>query len=481
MARVALALDDVGLAVPLQELLEAARHHVTWSPSLVVGPGALPPGGAPLDAVVTTDARGRELVSTLAAWRDLDPPPALLVVVTAAEGRQAAAAARAPSVAASAPPGAIAVAVERALLARWAGRLSPAYARGALRLARDPDPVRDAARIAAAARQVDFDLVREALRDHAGDYAATTPLFEQLRELRALEIPEVELGRRMDGAHTLKTVVRAAGNLGAQQTGRAVWGLASAGAVSLTPDPPDLSTPERRAVGMARRHLRARMARQERATHYDTLEVTPMSPASEIDQAVRMLAVRFSPERLQQLDLGDAAALVAPLWQAILRARSVLLDPADRLLHHDEVRARRAELSSVWTFGPYDLEKAEQATARGQRAMVSGEPFKAVAELATAARAHPDHPDFEATLALARFRAELARQKPREQAAPPERRHAAEWIFGRRPWPRALVAMAMLCAADQDADEARAHLREALECDSNLPAARQLLARLGGR
>lgn len=80
MARVALALDDVGLAVPLQELLEAARHQVTWSPSLVGGPGALPPGGAPLDVVVTTDSRGRELGPTLAAWRDLDPPPALLVV-----------------------------------------------------------------------------------------------------------------------------------------------------------------------------------------------------------------------------------------------------------------------------------------------------------------------------------------------------------------------------------------------------------------
>jgi Tfp pilus assembly protein PilF len=41
--------------------------------------------------------------------------------------------------------------------------------------------------------------------------------------------------------------------------------------------------------------------------------------------------------------------------------------------------------------------------------------------------------------------------------------------------------MAMLCAADQDPDEARAHLREALECDPNLPAARKLLARLGGK
>jgi len=479
VARVALALDDVGLAVPLQEFLEAARHHVVWSPPLAHGPGALPAGGAAPDVVVMAEARGHDLSPGIRQWRDVDPPPALLAVVTSAEGRLAATAARVPSVAASAPPGAIAVAVERALLVRWAGRLAPAYARGALGLTSQGDPVGDAARIVAGSRQIDFELVREALRDRAGDYVATTPMFDQLREVRALEIPEVELARRMDGAHTLKSVVRAAGAGGAHHTGRVVWGLACAGAATLSPEPPDLATPERRAVAMARTHLRARRARVEHGSHYDTLEVTPESPFTEIDLAVRMLAVRFAPDRLRGLDLGEVGALVEPIWRGVIQARAVLIDPADRLRHHDDLRAQRATLSSAWALGPHDGERAEQAFARGQRALVAGEPFKAVSEMAAAARAHADHPDFEASLALARFRAELARGKPREEVAPHERRIAEQAIMGRRPWPRALIALALLCTADGDPDAARWHLGEALTCDPNLPVARQLLARLG--
>jgi hypothetical protein len=370
------------------------------------------------------------------------------------------------------------VAVERALLSRWSGRLAPAYALGALGLAGEGEPVRDAARIVAGARKVDFELVREALRDHAGHYPAATALVDRLRDQRALEIPEVDLVRRMDGAHTLKSVVRDASALGAQQTGRIVWGLACAGAISLTPEPPDEATPERRAVSAARRHLRARRARLERATYYDALEVTPAAEPDEIDHAVRMLGIRFAPESVHGLDLGDAAGLVAPIWGAVLQARSVLLDQADRLRYHDELRARLGSLSSAWAIGPHDRERAEQSFARGQRALVAGEPFKAVSEMAAAARAHGDHPDYEASLAWARYRAELARGKAREQAAPPERRAAELILAGRRPWPRALIALALLCVADGDSDAARWHLREALACDPHLPAAKQLLARL---
>jgi hypothetical protein len=478
VARVALALDDVGLAVPLQEFLAAAGHEVTWSPPLAEGPDPAAQAAAP-DVVVLAERRGAELGPGLGRWRECDPPPALLAVVLTPSGREAAAAARVQAVAASAPPRAIAVAVDRALLGRWAARLSPAYARGALRLTREGDAVHDGARIVAGARRVDFELVREALRDFAGHYAAATPLVDRLRELRALEIPEVDLLRLMDGAHTLKSVVRAAGTSGAQLIGRLVWGLACAGGVSLSIEPPDLATQERRAVAAARQHLRARRTRMERATHYDLLEVTPQSDQAEIDHAVAMLALRFAPDRFHALDLGDAGALAAPLWRAVLEARAVISDPADRLRYHDELRARRASLTLPWAIGPHDRERAEQAFARGQRALVAGEPFKAVSEMASAARAHADHPDYEASLAWARFRAELARGNPREEAARRERRVAEEILAGRRPWPRALVALALLCAADGDPDAARWHLGEALTADPSLPAARQLLARLG--
>jgi Tetratricopeptide repeat len=477
VALVALALDDVGLAVPLQEHLEAAGHQVLWSPPLAHGPEALGSDTTP-DVIVLVEPMGRSLAPDLERWRQRDPPPALLAIVLGQAGRDAAAAAHVHVVAASSPPRAIAIAVDRALLTRWAGGLSRPYARGALGLIADPDPLRDAERIVAAARQVDFEVVREALRGYAAHYAAATKTIDELRERRALEIPEVELARTLDGAHTLKSVVRATSSMGAAHVGRVLWALACTGGLSLSIDPPDMATADRRAVAMARRHLRARQARLQQASHYDVLEVTPTAEPAEIDQAVRMLSVRFAPERTQSLDLSGAAALVAPLWKAVLEARAVLLDPASRLKHHDELRARPS-LTSPWVVGPHDRERAEQAFARGQRALLDGEAFKAVSEMAAAARSHADHPDYECSLAWARYRAELARGNPREQAASRERASAEKALLGRRPWPRALVAVALLCTADGDPDSARWYLREALQCDPNHPTAQQLLARLG--
>ena len=54
-------------------------------------------------------------------------------------------------------------------------------------------------------------------------------------------------------------------------------------------------------------------------------------------------------------------------------------------------------------------------------------------------------------------------------------------LLGCRPWPRALVALALLCAAAGDVEAARWHLRVALEIDPTVPAAAQLAQRLGLR
>jgi len=474
---VALALDDVGLAVPLQEILEAAGHRVLWSPPLVDGPDQLP-AGARIDVVVLAERRGQPYGDGLERWRDLDPPPGVLAVVMSDAGRAAAEGARVPLVASTAQPAEVAAAVKRALALRWSGRLAPGYARGHLGLAAEADRAADAARVIAAARErADLDVVREALRWYALHYVAATSLVAELRERRALEIPEVDSVRLMDGTRTAQTLVRTA-PIGPAQAGRLLWALACAGAVTFTPEPPDLSTTERRATAMARAHLRARAVRAERATLYDLLELTPAAGAAEIDHACKMLAIRYAPERLAKLDLGDAAPLVQPIWQAVLRARRILNDPADRLRYNEALGRKRAEIDSAWVLGPHDRARAEESFARGQRALVSGEPFKAVSEMAAAARAHADHPDYEASLAWARYRAELARGKPREETARAERARAEEALLGRRPWPRALVALALLCAADEDPDAARWHLGEALACDPTLPAARQLLGRL---
>jgi hypothetical protein len=54
-------------------------------------------------------------------------------------------------------------------------------------------------------------------------------------------------------------------------------------------------------------------------------------------------------------------------------------------------------------------------------------------------------------------------------------------LLGRRPWPPALIALALLCTAAGDVDAARWHLHTALAIDPTMPAAAQLAHRLGVR
>jgi hypothetical protein len=468
LATVAIAFDDVGLAIPVQEALEAAGHRVTLRAGLV--PDAAPP----VDAVILPC--GADLAATAAAWRERDPPPALLAVGPESDQRVAAAA-RVAFLATTSEPAGFAAAHERAIGTRWLGRMSPAFARGALGLTRDPDPMRDAARIVAGARRMVLDVARDALRGDADRYVTAGPMIPALREARALDVPEIELVHRMDGAHTVRTVVASGPPLEATAALRGIWALCSIGAATLSDEPPDGATPARRAVAEARRHVRTRRARVARTTIYDVLEIERGAPATEIEPAVRALAIRFAPERLAGVDLGDLRDHVAPMWEQIGKARALLGD-LSRLARYDNQILAQPPAGAIWCQGPFDRTRAEQHFARGQRALVEGEAFKAVSELASAARLHPDHPDYEASLAWARFRPDVTRGKDKLECARRERAVAEAVTYGRRPWPRALVALALLSAAAEDADAARWHLREALECDPTSPAAQQLLSRL---
>jgi hypothetical protein len=471
LSTVALAFDDVGLAVPVQEALEAAGHRVIWRADLT--PAAVRTSGLHFDAVVI-DATGA-LDQAAEDWRDLDPPPALLAVGVA-EAEAAAAAAAVPFADSTQPPPVIAAALQRALALRWVGRLSPAFARGALGVRSSGEPLRDAAAVIAGARRMPFELAREALRGHAGQYVIATAMVAELREQRALEIPEVELTKRLDGARTVRTVA-AGGAMEATAALRALWALCSVGAAALSDEPPDPSSPVCRAVAEARRHVRARRARVARTTIYDLLEVDRVAGPADRERAVRALAIRFSPERLGALDLGELAAQVAPMWEQLQKAYAVFADPNLLALYDNKIKSQPPP-GALWWQGPFDSQRAEQHFARGQKALIDGEAFKAVSEFAAAARLHPDHPDYEASLAWARFRADVARGKDKLEVARRERASAEEVTYGRRPWPRALIALALLCAAAEDADAARWHLREALEVDPSSPTARQLLARL---
>lgn len=472
MATVALALEDVGLAVALQEALEAAGHRVVWQAGLTATAAAA--SGQRFDAVLLgADA---ELARAAEAWRDLDPPPALLAVGAAA-AQPLAVAASLPFAAADLAPATIARAVEPALALRWTGRLSSSFARGALGLPTSGDPVRDAAAVIAAARRGPTDVAREALRGHADQYALALPRITELRELRALEVPEIELVKRMDGSRTVRGVV-GCGAMEATAAARLVWALCSCGAARLDDEPTALDNPAVRAVAEARRHVRARRLRVARTTIYDLFEADRNTTPADLAEAHRRLALRFSPERLGRLDLGDLAQHVAPMWDQLGKARALFGD-LNRLALYDHKIASAPPPGAVWWQGPFDTARAEQHFARGQKALIDGEAFKAVSEFASAARVHPDHPDYEASLAWARYRAEVTRGKDKLETARRERANAEAVTYGRRPWPRALVALALLCAASEDAEAAHWHLREALECDPSSPTAKALLARLG--
>ena len=104
-----------------------------------------------------------------------------------------------------------------------------------------------------------------------------------------------------------------------------------------------------------------------------------------------------------------------------------------------------------------------------------------MSELAVACRKFPGQPEYEANFAWARYRVQVASGRDRVEAAVAERTAIEDMLLGCRPWPRALVALALLCAAAGDADAARWHLHIALQTDPKVPAAAQLAQRLGMR
>ena len=484
MHRVLLALSDLGLGIQLQESLEGRGVPVRWDPSAANGPTEQHRGATDLEDVVVLDADllGPRLAGVADAWRDLDPAPALLALGSTAAGEGDAAAARCALIRAGDDADTFLAAADEAMRLRFAGRMTRGLARRALELAQVDEPTADAAQIVGAARALPVEVAREALRWHARSYVCgDRAMIEALREIRALTIPEVEFVGHLDGTLTVQTLVKA-GPIDAWHAARLLWSLISVGAAVATPEPVDLATPRRRALAMIRRHVRDRQVRLDRGTFYDVLEITPAAETDDIEAAFDGVARRYSPDVLGGFDLGDLAGLPGPMWQQVEKARSVMHDIAARGRYNDWLRSRWHELRTSWAIDGAAAEAAVEAWQRGQRALGAGDVHRAVGELAAAARNHPGHPDYEANLAWARYRTAAGRDEAdRAEVARRERASAEAAYFGCRPWPRAMLALALLAAADGDPETARWHLQEALAIDPNMPAAQQLLSRLGRR
>jgi tetratricopeptide (TPR) repeat protein len=257
--------------------------------------------------------------------------------------------------------------------------------------------------------------------------------------------------------------------------------MASMGAIDVTAEVRDVATPARRALDEIRRHLRARIARVEKSTYYDVLEITPLAEYAEIEAAYQLVGSRYTPQALARYDLAELTTSVAATWEIVEKARGVLVDHAQRGRYTDWLRGNLAQLKTSWAIDVDDSKAAAEAFVRGQRAIGDGDAHKAMGDFARACRHHPGHPDYEANLAWVRFRVQVASGKDAREAALAERKLVESVVLGCRPWPRALVALALLCAAGGDADSARWHLAIALSIDPNVPAAAQLAQRLGLR
>jgi hypothetical protein len=470
--RVLLAFTDVGLGIPLQEALETLGRDTRWDPAATPATVTVDP---PDVVVLDADGLGGRLADNADAWRALDPAPGVLAIGMSADAATRASAARVTLVPPTATPAVLSRALDDAARLRFAAALAPGLARRALRL----PPGADSVQMLAASRTLEVEIARAALRWYAQHYVAATGVVDELRAARALIPPEIEHIAKMNGALTLQSVVRA-GPLDAPEAARLVWVLGSLGAVKLTPEPEDLTTTARRSLFELRNHLRARTARLAKATFYDVLEITPFAEIDDIEVSYRILAWRYGPERTGKLDLGDVAPLAAPAWDQVERARKVLSDVAARGRYNDWLKERWSQLESTWAVDLTAATAATEAYSRAQLALTAGDVHRALSEMAGAARNHPGHPEYEAGLAWARYRVEVAGGKDQAAIARRERGVAERATVGMRPWPRALLALALLCVADRDLDSARWYLREALAIDPSSPAARQLMARLGG-
>ncbi len=474
---VLIAVADVGSGVQLEEALNRAGLSATWDASQIDGP--VGPQSCEV-VVLDADQLGSRLAAVANAWRDHLSVPGVVAIGNSSDARTYAPSARVTLLSTSAKTTTLTAAIQEAAKLRLATGMRWSVMRAALRLPPIENSVEQWAATLLHARNVDLEVARSALRWHVQHYATPTPLFDQLVQERILTVPELETIAHADGTRTVQTLVKA-GPLDPLKTAKLLWMLASLGAIVVTPEVHDPTTPARRSLDEIRKHLRARVTRLERSTYFDVLEITPLAEYAEIEASYRLLGSRYSPAALARYDLAELVTHIVPTWDLIEKARGVLVDDAHRGRYTDYLRQHLAALRTEWAIDTRDSQAATAAFAIGQAALGEGDAHKAMGHFAKAARLHPGHPDYEATLAWVRFRVQVASGRDAKEMALLERKAVEGYLVGCRPWPRALVALALLCAAGGDADSARWHLAIALSIDPNVPAAAQLAQRLGLR
>ena len=472
-----IALADVGPGLQLEEVLTQAGAQAKWDATQVDGPQGT---AAPTVVLADADHLGTRLASVADAWRAHPAVPGVVAIGSSARAREQAPHARLTLLAPTASVATLVAAIREAAKMRLSSGIRWPVLRAAVNLPPAENTQEAWHLTIVAARNVDIDIPRAALRWHVGHYITGTDVLETIKSERMLSIPELDTVSSIDGTLTVQSQVKV-GPLDPTQSARLFWTLASIGALVLTPEIKDLATPPRRALAELRTHLRARAVRLEKSTFYDVLEITPLAEYTDIENAYKLVGARFAPQMIGRFDLAELSGTIQPMWDLVEKARSVLVDHAGRGRYHDWLRQNLGKLKTVWAIEPSAVHAARDAFARGQKALGDGDVHRAMSELAMACRHAPGHPDYEANLAWARYRVQVGSGRDRAEAAQTERALVEGHLLGCRPWPRALVALALLCTAAGDPESARWHLRIALAVDPSVPAAAQLAQRLGMR
>src|SRR6185503_7171536 len=160
--------------------------------------------------------------------------PGVLAIGRSTAAREGAPLARVTLVTATAKLQTLIAAIRDAEAFRLATDMRWPVLREALGLPRADDARPAWPQVLAAARAIDIELPRAALRWYVRYYATPTARLDELREDRVLTVPELETVAHVDGTQTVQVLVKR-GPLGQVRSVRLLWALVSVAAIELTP------------------------------------------------------------------------------------------------------------------------------------------------------------------------------------------------------------------------------------------------------
>ncbi len=221
MTAVLIALADVGPGVQLEELLNNAGAQARWDVLQADGPR-----GGTTAAVVLVDADHLKtrLTEVTAQWRELPSVPGVVAIGSSAIAREQAPQARVTLVSPTAKIATLAAAIKEAAKLRLASGMRWPVLRAAVGMPPTEDSRNAWPATLLAARNVDIEIPRSALRWHVAHYATPTEKLDELRNERLLTVPELASVSKIDGTLTVQSVVQS-GPLDPAQMARLLWTL----------------------------------------------------------------------------------------------------------------------------------------------------------------------------------------------------------------------------------------------------------------